>query len=269
MESFPIVSVFWISCLIVWVFLFGTTLYQTNRRLLERKGYSEPYREYLRRTCLRRNIGIAIVVPALGIVSGLVVYLVAGDIETSQHAAYVLLLWLLLIIPFPVLDHKKSAQEAKEIVQETGATIVVDFNYRVLHLVFQPRLEAMLSFFYVLYFVLFFGPFHVAFIHVALSSGLSMALLDLASTSPHPAMRDAYLFLFVFMMINQGLLLFHLVREMLFWYSCCAETGADMRIVGGSLLGGAMVVKFLIYLFRIPRFSTRLSTSESASSVKV
>ena len=267
MQTFPIVSVFWVSCIIVWIFLLGTTLYQVNRGILRRKGYSEPYREYLRRSCLRRNIGIAILVPVLGIAAGLLVYAVAGDIETPQNAGYVLLLWLLLIIPFPILDHRKSAKESKEIVRATGVTVVVDFNYRVLHLVFWPWPEAILSSLYVIYFVLFFGPFHVALIHLA----LLWTLYGTARFGRHltaPAMRDAYLFLFVFMMINQGLLLFHLVREMLTWYSCCAETGTDIRLVTGSLLGGAMVIKFFVYLFRIPEFSTRLSRSQSPSSAK-
>jgi hypothetical protein len=244
-----------------------TTLYQVNREVLKRKGYSDQYVEYLRRSCLRRNVGIAIIVPVLGILAGFLVYAVAGDIKTPQNASYVLLLWLLLVVPFPILDHRKSARESKEIVQATGATVVVDFNYRVLHLVFQPWLEAILSSFYVLYFVLFFGPFHIALIHVA----LLWALYGTARFGRHltaPAMRDAYLFLIVFMMINQGLLLFHLSREMLIWYSCCAEAGADTRLIAGSLLGGAMAIKLFVYLFRVPEFSTRLSRSQSASSVK-
>ena len=141
METFPTVSVFWVSSVILWVFLLVTTLYQGNRGILRRKGYSEPYVEYIRRSCLRRNIGIALVVPLLGIVAGFLVSVVAGDIETPQHAGYVFLLWLLLIIPFPLLDHRRSARESKEIAQATGATVVVDFNYRVLHLVFRPAIE--------------------------------------------------------------------------------------------------------------------------------
>jgi len=265
METFPILSVFWISCIILWVFLLAVTLYQTNRSILERKGYSEAYVAYLRQSGLRRNIGIAIVVPLLGVVAGLLVYAVAGDIHTPQHASYVLLVWLLLIIPFPIIDHRQSAKKAKEIVLTTGATVVVDLNYRVLHLVFQPRLEAFLATLYVLYFVIFFGPFHITLIHV----GLLWVLYATARFGRHvtpPAMRDAYLFLFAFIMVNQALLLFHLVREMLHWNACCAEEGADLRLILGTFLAIALLLKALVYLLRLPEFNARLKGAQSPSS---
>jgi len=265
MEAFPILSVFWISCIILWVFLLAVTLYQTNRGILERKGYSEAYVAYLRRSGLRRNTGIAIVVPLLGIVAGVLVYAVAGDIDMPEHAGYVLLLWLLLIIPFPIIDHRRSAKETKEIVLKTGATVVVDLNYRVLHLVFQPRLEALLAILYIVYFVFFFGPFHIALIHVALLWVIYATARFGRHVTP-PAMRDAYLFLFTFIMVNQALLLFHLVREMLHWNACCAEEGADLRLILGTILAAALVLKALVSLLRLPEFNARLKGAQSPSS---
>ncbi len=257
MESISIMPIFLLSFAILWIFLLGLTLYQINTRRLLRKGYPEESISYLRKSNMRRNTGIAVVVPLLGLAAAFVVWAVTGDLEKSSSIVATLVLWLLFIIPFPVLDYRKSAREYRELALRTRSKIAVDFNFRILHLVFVPSLELLFTILYLGYFVLFVAYFHVSFIHVALLWTLYGAA-RYGKNLTAPALRDAYHFLFLFIMINQGVLLFHTAREWKLWYDCCVPGVWDLRLITGAALGLGLMVKLIYYLTRFPEFHARL-----------
>jgi hypothetical protein len=261
METASLMSIFLVSFTTLWVFLLVLTLYQTNTRRLIRKGYPEESFAYLKNSNIRRNSGIAVVVPLLGLTSAFIVWAVTGDLEEPSHMAAVLLVWLILIAPFPILDYRKSAREQRELALRTHSNIVVDFNFTILHLVFRPSLEALFSILYVAYFLLFIHYFHVAFVHVALLWALYGAA-RYGKNLTAPALRDAYHFLFVFIMLNQLLLLFHLVREWKMWYDCCIQGPWDLRLITGAALGIGLTVKLVYYLARFPEFHMRLGQTK-------
>lgn len=261
METTNLMSIFLVSFTTLWVFLLILTLYQTNARRLIRKGYPEESVAYLKKSNIRRNAGIAIVVPLLGLTSAFIVWAVTGDLENPSHMAAVLVLWLILIVPFPILDYRKSAREYRELALKTHSSIVVDFNFNILHLVFRPSLEALFAILYVAYFLLFIHYFHVAFIHVALLWAL-YGSARYGKNLTAPALRDAYHFLLVFIMINQVILLFHIVREWKMWYDCCAPGLWDLRLIAGAALGIGLTVKLVYYLVRFPEFHMRLGRTK-------
>jgi len=257
METTSLASIFLAAFITLWAFLLSVTLYQTNTRRLLQKGYPEESIAYLKRSNIRRNTGIAVIVPLLGITSAFIVWAVTGNLENPSNMIAVFLLWLLLIVPFPILDYRKSAREQRELALRTHSNIVVDFNFTILHLVFRPSVEAVFAILYIAYFLFFISSFHVAFIHVALLWALYGAA-RYGKNLTAPALSDAYHFLFVFIMINQVILLFHIVREWKTWYDCCTPGVWDLRLLIGAALGIALIVKLGYYLVRFPQFHARL-----------
>ncbi len=256
MDNLNTVYTFFIIFVILWISLLGVTIYQTNRRILERKGYNEDFIELSKKINIKRNIGIGVIVTILGIFAALVVWAIFGDLNKSNHLMYVYLLWFLLIIPFPILESEKGGKEFKELAIKTNTDIVIDFKYKILHLVFAAPVEALFSIIYILYFIIFIEVFHVAFIHILILWFL-YGSLRFSKSQTRPGIRDAYIFSFIFMVLNQSILIFHVLREVISRFACEGCTLSIALILGISL-AAALICKLIYYLFKLPEFSFRL-----------
>jgi len=256
MENFNIIYAFSITFIILWIFLLATTLYQVNRRVLEKKGYNEDFIEYIRKTNIKRNMGMAIVMPILGIFAALVIWAIFGNLSESNHLIYVYILWFLLIIPFPILEMKKGSRELKELAIKTNSNIVIDFKYKTLHLIFVPGLEAIFAVIYIVYFVIFIEVFHVAFIHILILWFLYCAA-RFSKNLTLPSFKETYIFNFIFMAFNHMILILHVLREAVTRFGC-EDCRWGIGLILGISLGAALICKLAYYLVKLPEFKLRL-----------
>ena len=252
---------FWIfyafTVAVLWAFLLLVTLYRANRSRLRRRGMKEEYVQFLRNDLIKRSMGIGVAVPLLLLVAAGIVWLVTGDLHSPERLISIVLLFLVLVIPFPILDTIQLNKKYKELALETRSDTVVDFSYKILHMIFNPAWELVAALLYVAFFVSFIEPFHVAFIHLLL-----LWLLYGAARSgrylTQPMLKDGYVYIFIFLMINQGLLLYHLLTVSIHRLTC-EECYNPMVFTLGITLGVLLTVKMVYYLMRYPRFTHALS----------
>jgi hypothetical protein len=224
--------------------------------MLEKRGYNEAYIKLSKRINIKRNIGIALIVPALGALAAFVVWLVFGSLSEPKHLLYAYTLWFLLIIPFPILEMKKGGKEFKELAVKSNTDIVIDFKYRILHLVFIPSVEIIFAFIYIVYFIVFIEVFHVAFIHILILWFL-YGTARFSKNLTRPNIRDSYIFNYIFMVLNQLILIFHVIREAFMRYGC-DDCIWDADFVLGIVLGAALICKLIYSFFKFPEFNSRL-----------
>ncbi len=258
MENETILRIFIFATITLWIFLLVHTLYKSSRKILTRQGYGDEFIDFIRRTNLKRNIGIGLVVPAAGIAAWLLALWLIGDLDQPKNIIFVYLFWLLLIIPFPIMEMRSAPKELKEIIKKTNTDVIVDFGFKILHLVFNPLAELLFSLLYLAYFMFYIELFHVAFIHVGILWTL-YGTLRFAKNLTRPGIREAYIFSFIFLMLNQFILIYHIMREVLRRYSCEAclpESG----FILGIALGVALIIKSIYYLYKLPEFNMRLKS---------
>lgn len=255
MENINFLTLYLVTVAALWIFLLVAYRYQTDTSLLKKKGYNEEYRTFLKNDSKTRIIGIAIAVPLLELLAGLVVKLITGELSTAKHLGYAALLFVLFVLPFPILDMKRTGKKYRELAIKTKSEIMVDFNYRTLHLVFKPALELIALVLYILYFVVFIDIVHPAMLHLAILWFLYYSG-RMSKNLTGTGIRDAYLYLFVFMVANHLLVIFHLVREIV--KHCCLPWHGFLF---GIVLTAFLLIKLGLYLIRFPRFKKEISAN--------
>ncbi len=263
MSSSALWTIYLSGIAVLWLFLGITTilLFRTSR--LRRKGHDERYIAFLQRENRVRCLGIAIVMPLFALLSALAVTAVYGGITTYEHFLYVCLLTLIIILPFPILDTIQSRKKQKAMVIDLKQTVVIDWNSRTWHLVFNPWWEIVLALAVAGYCAWLGVYFHLAMLHIGI-----LWLLYLAARGGRyltaPSLNDLYQYNLVFMVINQGLIILHLIRLV---NRCCPEPGRAEHIAG-ILLISIWALKLLYYLFKVPEFRkelARLTEARNAS----
>ncbi len=255
------VSMFFVYMLLgitgfLWICLIGFTLYQTNTSILRKKGYDEEYIGFLKRDSVSRNLGIAVAVPLLLVFSGFVVWLIFGELSSKKQFFLIAVIWFLCIIPFPILDAKKTQKKLKELAVKTKSDVVVDLNYAILHLVFKPSWELAAALLYILYFALSFRWFHPAAVHFV----ILWIFYATARSGKHlikPSLKDSYLYCFFFMVVNHIFLIFQAVWQMILRQ----DVMGWQHYVCGVLLIALLVGKLVYYLSNFPRFRRKLTYS--------
>lgn len=239
---------------VLWLFLAFTTILLFGTRRLRRKGYDDRHIAFLQRENRNRCLGIAIVLPLLALLSALVVSSVFGGITTYEHFLYVCLLTVIAVIPFPILDYIQSRKKQKAIAMDLKQVIVIDWNHRIWHLVFKPSWEIASGLAVVVYCAWLGLYFHLAMLHI----GILWLLYQAARGGKYltgPSMSDLYQYNFVFMVINHGLIIFHLVRLV---NRCCPQPGRLDHIVGIILIS-VWGLKLLYYVLKVPQFRKELA----------
>jgi hypothetical protein len=256
--QYPNFWIFYVATVgILWLFLLVITAYRASSSRLRSRGMKEEYVQFLRKDITTRSLGIGIAIPILLLVAAGIVWLIAGDIHQPERLLSIVLLFLILVIPFPILDTMQLNKKYKELALETGSETVVDVSYKILHLVFNPTWELLAALLYVAFFVAFIEPFHVAFIHLLLLWFLYAAARS-GKYLTQPMLKDGYVYVFVFLILNQGFLLYHLLNVSIHRLTC--EHCSDPTVfVLGTVLGELLAIKIAYYLSRYPRFSQALS----------
>lgn len=149
------IRIFWFTVGMLWIALIALYFILTNRRSLERKGYSEEYIAYLRRSHTIRIIIIALVLPLLILLSAFIVAEFTGDLKDESQLAYIIVLMIILVVPFKIIDESIHRRKIRELALQTHEKVAIDLNYKILHLVFNPYWELILGISSLVYGVLF------------------------------------------------------------------------------------------------------------------
>ncbi len=263
MEFIPFSRIIIINLGILWLFLLVFYLFMTNTKRLRKKGYNETYQKFLKKDTKKRTIGIAWMMPLIEIVAALIVKLIFGENLKEKHMIYWFLFILLFIAPFPILDMKKTNKKYKGLAKQTQSDIVIDFNFNIFHLIFLPTIELFLGLFYIAYFVLTLGGMHLGMLHI-LIPWLFYGSARMSKNQILPALRDYYIYCFIFLLFNYLLALFHLVRESVFCYN--TNDISNTSSLSGILLSLLLFGRIIFYLIHLPRFRKSLKTESLANA---
>ena len=210
----------------------------------------------IRKDILSTVVGIGLVVPLVIILCGWVVQLIHGkfDLFNGNHLLLFSVFFLLMITPFPVISYYKTRKKYKEMAYHSGAKITIDLKYHVLHQLFNPMIELIFSLSYVAIMLILIVNFHLAFIHVVLL-WLFYGMARGSKFQVKPSLKDNYIYVFVFLTINQLLLIYYLIKEI----TCCYTSLSQWMLVAGIILTTLLVIKQLYYFSNLPGVIRRLS----------
>lgn len=255
METFNHWTLLIVTIIVLLVFLLGYYLYRSNKRILRKKGYNEDYIRTIRKELLNTVLGISLVVPLSLIASGYIVSLIYGklDIRSEYHLFILFVFFIILISPFPVISYYKSKRKYRELAMKTGEKIFIDFNFSLLHRIFNPILEITATILYLGTMLLMDLTFNLAFIHLALL-WLLYGLARNAKYQVKASLKDTYMYVFIFLGINHVLLIYYLVRQ-LYTFQCGNCLVRYLAVALALLLS----VKLLYYIFNLSIVERKLS----------
>ncbi len=108
---------------------------------------------------------------------------------------------------------RKGSFVNSELRFESKAEIVVDIGHNLLHKLFHPTLEIISSIVYIGFMLILDLDFHIAFIHILLLWFLYLTIRSV-KYQVRPSLKDGYLYSFIFMSINNLLIIYYLVRAL-------------------------------------------------------
>lgn len=262
MEAF-FVKTFWITVIFLWVALLILYFILTNRGSLQRKGHSEEYIAYLRRSNTIRIALIAILLPLLILLSALIISLITGPLNQEVQLGYIILLLILLVSPFKYVDERMNQKRIRELALETKEKVAVDLNYKVLHQIYNPLWELVLG-----PLAFFYGFFYLRIeqwiIYLFLLFPWFM-YLNLRGTryQTRPYLKDNYMYTFSFNIFNFLFFLFYFVMYYLIMVQNLTGDSAGAKsyllLLAGLVIILALTVRTTIYLANFSAFNKAIS----------
>jgi len=267
MEPF-FIKTFWITLIMLWIALILLYVILTNVKSLRKKGHSEKYIAYLRRSHTLRIILIAVILPLLILLSGWIVFLITGELNRESQLAYIVIVLVILVVPFKYIDEKINQRKIRELALEEGEQVAIDLNYRALHLIYHPVWEAILGPMTLAY-GLFFLRIEQWIIYLFLLFPWFM-YLNIRGTryQTKPYMTDSYKYMFSFNIFSFLFFLFYFciyyiqrIRE--FFYNGAAGlprefSGSQVPFLLISIAGALIIVgligRIAVYISNYRRF---------------
>ena len=256
METINFLKFFINSNIVLFFSLVLILIFFTNTTLLRKRGFSDEFIKFKKRDYTKRIIGMMIAVPVLELAAGLITYLIFGELANANHLLITFLIFIVLVIPFPIIDSMKTRKKQEEIMEKTKSSVVVDIKYRIFHLIFNPYLEFTATAFVIVYFVLFID--HVSpliNIHLALI-WMMYVLIRRAKKMNKPILRETYYYTSIILVINHLLVIFHVVYPFVANLECCADA---FMFMAGINLAVLLVLKMGYYLFQFPEMKKGLN----------
>lgn len=267
MEAF-FVKIFWFTVILVWTALLILYFILTSRRALMRKGHSEEYIAYLRRSHTIRIIIVAILLPLLILLSAWIISLLTGPLTEEVQLGYIVLLLILLVSPFKYIDERINQKRIRELAMENGEKVAVDLNYKVLHQIYNPYWELVLGPLAFLY-GFFYLRIEQWIIYLFLLFPWFMYLnLRGMKYQTRPYLRDNYKYTFSFNIFNFLFFLFYFVmyyilevRELFTISSGTGPTGSEsyLLLLAGLLIILALLIRTTIYMSSYRAFNRAVS----------
>jgi hypothetical protein len=259
METTYLLILFGTSCITTWVFLLLFYIIYTNKKRLINNRYSDEYISFLRKDYRKRSLGIAIALPILLLSAYSIYWLFFGIPNSFDNLIYIFLIFLILVLPFPVMDIRKSKKEYKKLALETNAEIIIDLKFKVLHSFFSPFLEMIFLALFVSYYLISPNTIPViVFIHLLIPWLIYLSARN-SKFLTKPLMKDGYLFLFVVITVNYLIVIFYIYR----YGIKCLECSGNVNKTFSMVVLIVLLLKILYSLFNF--IQTRRFYTEGSS----
>lgn len=244
MDTSYLIVLFATSCLATWMFLILFYYMYTNESRLKRSGHNESYIAFFKKDYKKRCTGIALMLPVLILAAYSIFWLISGHPSGYNQLIYIFLIFIALVIPFPIMDIKKSKKEYKKLALETGSEVIIDMKYKVLHRFFNPIIEGTFTLLFTCYYIIVKPDMPgLVFVHLLLPWLLYFSARN-SKYLTRPIMKEGYLLLFFFITINFLIVLFYLYRYSIHCTTC------DMKEI--NIFG---LVIFVLLFLKIGYFS--------------
>jgi len=254
MKDQELLIAFLTACTTTWLFLIFFYMIFLNPKRLVKKRYTTKYIQFIRKNYRKRMRGIAIAIPIIILISYGIFWLVAGRPATYNHIFYLFLIFLLFVIPFPIMDYLKSKKRYKELAYETNAEIVVDIKHSKLHKFFNPVTEIFILILFILFTVILVQIPYMVYIHLGIPWIFYFTLLK-TKHATLPMLRDGYLYSFIFMELNYLLVIFYIARYAIFCQHCL--TFGNKLIA--MMLVAIMFIRMIYYMANFRKIYSTLS----------
>jgi hypothetical protein len=221
------------------------------------------YVRFLRKDYKKRSIGIAIALPLLLLSAYSIYWLFTGKPESVNNLIYIFLIFLFLVIPFPILDIRKSKKEYKKLALDTNAEILIDIKYRILHRIFNPLIETIFLVLFVLYYFISDTSLPVfVFIHLLIPWLIYLSARN-SKFLIRPLMKEGYLLLFLVITLNYLIVIFYIFR---YGIQCVECTGEGNKTLGMFILiifGFKIIYSFYNFIITRKFYTDTSSTDKS------
>lgn len=247
MNTTYLILLFTTSCVATWVFLILFYMYHTSRKRLIENGYPTAYIEFLKKDYRKRSIGIAVAIPLLLGSAYSMYWLIFGIPESHNRLLLIFIIFLVLVLPFPILDLRRSRKEYKKLAIETQSEIIIDLKHKVLHQIFNPLLE---SIFFILFLIYYFSTRSIippiVFIHLVIPWLIYFSARN-SKFLTRPLMKDGYFLMLAVISLNYLIVWFYIYR-----YSINCIECADYRQIIASI--SLMIILMLKILYSVYQF---------------
>ncbi len=223
MDTSYLIILFCTACLTTWIFLFVFYYLYTNESRLKRSGHNESYIVFFKKDYKKRCTGIALVLPVLLLTAYGIFWLISGHPSDYNQLIYIFLIFIALVIPFPIMDIKKSKKEYKKLAMETSSEVIIDMKYKVLHRFYNPIIEGIFTLLFLCYFLIIKPEIPgLVFVHLLLPWLLYLTARN-SKYLTRPIMKEGYLLLYIFIAINFLIVLFYLYRYTIHCNTCSIQ----------------------------------------------
>lgn len=266
------IKTFWFTNMVLWVVLSGFYLYTTNKGLLVKKGYSQKYISYFRRSQTIRIVLIALVLPVLEIVSALIVNWFSGKLVWPGHLPLVAVTLVVLTIPFKYFDESFHQKKLKQLATETGEDIAIDFSFRTLYLIFNPALELGLAIAGLLYGMLFLRIEQWTVSLFLLFPWLMYFTARGTRYQTKPILKDNYRYMFFFNLLSFALFFVYFFSNLMIRITEAVQTVAGsativlverfpviVLLLAGLLIGALLFGRIFMYIGNYRQFHREIS----------
>jgi hypothetical protein len=259
MDTSYLIVLFGTSCLTTWMFLILFYYVYTNESRLKRSGHNESYIAFFKKDYKKRCAGIAIVLPVLLLTAYSIFWLISGHPSGYDQLIYIFLIFIALVIPFPIMDFKKSKKEYKKLALETGSEVIIDMKYKVLHRFFNPIIEGTFTLLFTCYFLIVKPEIPgLVFLHLLLPWFLYLTARN-SKYLTRPIIKEGYMLLYIFITINFLIVLFYLYRYTIHCTTC------GIKEINIFSLAISVLLFLKIFYFSIVFIRSRKYISENLS----
>lgn len=275
MEQF-FITAFWATNTTLWVALLILYFILTNKNSLQEKGYNEKYITYLRKSQLIKIFSVAVLLPLIILFSAWIVKKVTGELTEEAQLAYIVFIMFVLVIPLKYLDETINQKWIRKLALDTKEKVVIDLNYKTLHLIFNPWYELMLGISGLVYGILFLRIEQwVVYLFLILPWFMYFTIRGV-KYQVRPYLKDNYKYLFSFNLFSFLLFFLYFISYLVIKLQNTVDILASgmsafetphkssiLLLIFGFVISAGLIGRIAIYLANYRKFRAEISGRES------
>jgi len=218
--------------------------------VLKKMGYEGKYTIIKKKAQAKLMLRLGTVLPIITLAYVFLLRWIPREMKGIVFTA----LYILWLFPLLIIGQKESNKINKEMVMETHSEVVIDLNFKILHLMFKPWLEIAAALLCAIYNTLYLG--HSVSVYMALSVlWFAYFLVRLSKNRNLSSFHSFYRRVFLVFILYQILLLGHFIHATI----GALKSPREIGFIFALLLCIGLLVKLGYYLSNYPRFKRAIS----------